>query len=138
MLMQTVAAKRYIRRFTPMMIAYVVVLFAATWAIQTYKPAGAALVILSVLPALPIIGVLIVIGAYLLEEKDEFLRQRIVTAMLFGMGIVLSVATVLGFMQIGGVIGQVDVFWAFPLWCAAWGAAQCFTALRDRMAGAAE
>lgn len=138
MMTQTAAAKRYLRRFIPMIIAYVVILFAASWAIHGYKPEGAALVTLAVLPALPIIGVLFVIAAYLLEEKDEFLRQRIVTAMMFGTGIVLSVATVLGFLQIGGVIGHVDVFWAFPLWCAAWGVAQCVTALRDRMAGAGE
>jgi len=135
---RTPAAKRYIRRFIPSMIAYVAILFAATRAIETYKPMGAALVGLSILPALPIIGVLVVIGAYLIEETDEYLKQRIVTAMMFGTGIVLSVSTMLGFLQIGGVIDHVDVFWGFPLWCAAWGVAQCLMSLRDRMAGAGE
>jgi len=135
---QTPAGKRYLRRFFPMIIAYVVVLFAATYAIDLYKPQGAALIVLAILPALPIIGVLIVIGAYLLEERDEFLRQQVVTAMTFGTGVVLSAATMLGFLQIGHVIDHVDVFWAFPLWCAAWGLAQCWLSLRDRMAGAGE
>ncbi|MBO9715007.1 hypothetical protein [Sphingomonas sp.] len=132
---RTAAAQRYLRRFTPMMIAYVVVLFAATWAIEAYKPHGAALVALSVLPALPIIGVIAVIGLYLAEETDEFLRQRIVACQLFGVGVLLSASTVLGFLQIGGVIGKVDVFWGFPLWCAAWGLAQCALSLRDQYRG---
>lgn len=126
------ATRRYLRRFMPTMIAYVVVLFATVHLINTYKPAGAVLVALSVLPALPIISALAVIGLYLAEETDEYLKGRIVTAMLIGTGAVLSVATVIGFMQIADVIGKVDVFWAFPTWCAVWGLAQCALALRDR------
>ena len=132
---QSPAARRYIRRFTPTMIAYVAILFAASWAVDAWHPAGPVLWALSVLPALPIIGVLVVIGLYLAEETDEYLRQRIVTAALFGIGAILSVSAVLGFLQFNGVVGKVDVFWAFPGWCAAWGLAQCWMALRDRMGG---
>jgi hypothetical protein len=135
MVHQTPAARRYLKRFAPTMIAYVVVLFSATYAVKAFHPSGAALIALSILPALPIIAVLVVIGLYLVEETDEYLRQRIVTAMLFGIGVVLAVSTVLGFLQINDVVGKVDVFWGFPGWCAAWGLAQCGLALRDRMAG---
>lgn len=127
------AARRYLRRFIPTIIAYVAVLFASSFAIEAWNPSGPVLVLLSILPALPIIAVLVVIGLYLTEETDEYLRSRIVTAMLIGTGAVLSVATVMGFMQIGGVIGTIDVFWAFPLWCIVWGLAQCGLGLRDRM-----
>lgn len=130
---QTPAARRYVKRFAPTMIAYVAVLLAATWAVAAWHPAGPLLWALSVLPALPIIGVLVVIGLYLAEETDEYLRQRIVTAMLFGIGAVLAASTVLGFLQFNGVVGAVPVFWAFPGWCAAWGLAQCWMWLRDRM-----
>lgn len=132
---KTPAARRYLKRFAPTMIAYVVILFAATYAVRSWHPTGALLWTLSVLPAVPIIGAMIVIGLYLVEETDEYLRQRIVTAMLFGIGAVLSVSTVLGFLQINDVVGKVDVFWGFPGWCAAWGLAQCWMALRERVAG---
>lgn len=132
---RTPAARRYLKRFTPTMIAYVAILFAATWAVQAWHPTGIVLWVLSVLPALPIIGVLVVIGLYLAEETDEYLRQRIVTAMLFGIGVVLSASAVLGFLQFNGVVGKIDVFWSFPGWCAAWGLAQCWMALSDRMGG---
>ena len=127
------AARRYLKRFTPTMIAYVVILFAATSAVNAWHPAGPLLWTLSVLPALPIVAVMIVIGVYLAEETDEYVRQQLATAMLFGTGVVLSVSTVLGFLQMNGVIGKIDVFWAFPGWCAAWGLAQCWMSLRDRM-----
>lgn len=125
------ATRRYLKRFVPTMIAYVIVLFACTRAIREWEPEGIALITLSVLPALPIIVCLGVIGFYIAEEPDEYIKGRIVTAMMWGTGAVLAVATVLGFLQIGKVIGQVDVFWAFPLWCATWGLVQCFMALRD-------
>ncbi|NML07415.1 hypothetical protein [Sphingomonas sp. G-3-2-10] len=129
------AARRYLKRFMPVMLAYVIVLFGVSWLIKATQPAGVALAALSVLPALPIIAVIIVIGLYIAEETDEYLRQRIVTAMLFGIGVVLSASTVLGFLQMNDVIGPVQVFWGFPAWCAAWGLAQCWMGLRERMAG---
>jgi hypothetical protein len=140
MKMATPAGRRYLRRFFPTMIAYVLVLFACVWAIRHWEPQGAALVALSVLPALPIIGTIVVMGLYLVEETDEFLRQRIASCMLFGTGVLLAVATVYGFLVNGGAIeAEADLLlWVFPLWCASWGLAQCAVGLRDRMAGDGE
>lgn len=129
------AARRYLKRFIPTTLAYVVAVFGTSYAVHAGHPGGAALVALSILPALPILGMLLVIGLYLYEETDEFVRQRIVIAMLFGIGVLLAAASVLGFLQIYKVIGAIDVFWAFPVWCATWGAAQCMLSLRDRLSG---
>ncbi|WP_010544493.1 hypothetical protein [Sphingomonas elodea] len=137
MVSRTAAARRYMRRFVPTMIGYVVLVIGTSLAVSRFHPAGGALVALSILPALPILGMLLVIGLYVREETDEYLRQRLVTAMLFGIGVVLAAATVLGFLQIYRVLGQIDVFWAFPLWCASWGLAQCVLAWRDRAGDAA-
>ena len=134
----TAATKRYLRRFFPTMAAYVIALFFATWAIKHWQPEGPLLVFLSVLPALPIIGVIAVIGLYLVEETDEYLRGRAVSAMVIGMGIMLSVASAWGFMEEGGVVPHVPAYWAFIVWCAAWGLAQCGMGLRERMQGDGE
>ncbi len=134
---KTPAARRYLKRFVPTMIAYVVLVMVTSLIVAKLHPTGAALVALSVLPALPILGILVVIGLYVREESDEYVRQRLVVAMLFGIGVVLAAATVLGFLQIYHAIGQIDVFWAFPVWCASWGLAQCAMAWRDRVEGAA-
>ena len=137
MLSRTPAARRYMQRFVPTMTAYVVLVLGTSLAVARFHPTGVALVVLSILPALPILGILLVIGLYVREESDEYVRQRLVIAMLFGIGVVLAAATVLGFLQVYHAIGQIDVFWAFPLWCASWGLAQCAMAWRDRAGDAA-
>lgn len=140
MKMATAAGRRYVRRFIPTMTAYVVVLLGCVWAIRHLHPTGLALVVLSVLPALPVVAVIAVMGLYLVEETDEFLRQRIGSCMLFGTGVLLSVTTVYSFLVNGGAI-QADpelLMWVFPLWCASWGAAQCVAGLYDRRAGQGE
>ena len=131
----TPAGRRYLKRFAPTMTAYVVALYASNRMAEAWQPDGAALVALSFLPALPIIGVIFVIGLYLAEEKDEYLRQRIVVSMLVGLGLMLSVTTAWGFLEESGVVPHVPAYFAFILWCAGWGAAQCVIALRERMQG---
>ena len=131
----TAAGRRYLKRFFPTMTAYVVALFGATWALRHYDPQGIALILLSVLPALPIIGVIGVMGLYLLEEKDEYLRARIVTAMLVGLALMLSITSAWGFMEEAGVLPHLPAYFAFIIWCAGWGLSQCVASLRERMGG---
>ncbi|WP_313536058.1 hypothetical protein [Sphingomonas sp.] len=133
MQLKTPAARRYLKRFVPTMIGYVAAVMTTSLSVAWLQPTGAALVALSILPALAIIAMLVVIGLYVREETDEYLRQRIVIAMLFGIGVVLAVSAVLGFLQIYHAIGRIDVFWAFPIWCASWSAAQCLMTWRDRV-----
>ena len=42
------------------------------------------------LPAIPIIGIIAVVGLYLAEEKDEFQRNLLIQSMLWGLGQVES------------------------------------------------
>ncbi|MBR0553436.1 hypothetical protein [Stakelama marina] len=133
--MRTAAAKRYTVRLAVTMIAYIGILFTVLSYIRGYDPQGSLRVLLSLLPALPVIGAIAVMGIYLIEETDEFIRARVAMSMLIGTGLVLSVATVLGFLQITDVVGQVEVFWAFPLWAIGWGLTQCVLNFRDSRAG---
>jgi hypothetical protein len=129
------AQRRYLWRFFPCMIAYALLLIACTWAIKHTHPSGALLVLYSLLPALPLVGAIGVMGLYLVEEQDEFLRARLVTAMIGGIGVTLAVTTVWGFLENGGVVAHFPTFLAFPLWCAAFGLMQCAINLRDHYAG---
>ena len=127
------AQRRYTTRFFFAMGGYVVVLLATTWMIRHWHPRGVALTLLAVLPALPLIGVIAVMGVYLLEERDEFLRQRLITAMMIGRGALLALLTTWGFLANGGVTGEPPAFLAFPAWCFFFGLANCGMALRDRL-----
>lgn len=131
----TPAVKRYLRRMSWAFALYLVALFGANGIDHAYHPQGATLIALSVVPALPIIAFIAIIGRYLVEERDEFLRQRIVTCMLFGTGVLLGAGTVYNFLSGSGAINPMPRLWVFPIWCFSWGAAQCVLALRDRFAG---
>lgn len=132
------AQRRYIARFVPVMIAYVVVLFASTWATKEYAPQGLALYLLSVLPAVPILAVLWIMGVYLREEQDEYVRDRLAAAMLGGIGLTLAVQTVWGFLELGANVGHFPTYLSFPLWCGAYGVVHCLIGLRDRSGGEAQ
>ena len=76
---------------------------------------------LAILPALPIIGVIVIMGLYVVEETDEFMRMRHVMALLTGMGLTLSVTVAWGFLEIYTHVAHLDAFWVFPGFCMAWG-----------------
>lgn len=127
----TPAARRYNGRFLLSMGGYAVVLTGATWIMRQGTPTAPLIALLTVASTLPIAGALIATGAYLLHETDEYLRRRIVAAMLMSFGVILCLASALGFLQQRGVIGGVELLWAFPLWCLLWAVAQCVLMLRD-------
>ena len=85
---------------------------------------GPLLWLVAVAPAIPILGVLGIIGLYLKEEPDEFERAVSVEAMLWGLAAVLAVSTIWGFLSNAEVVPAPPAFLVFPLFCAAWGASQ--------------
>jgi hypothetical protein len=134
---KTPAARRYLKRFAPTMAAYFVALFGANWAMDAWHPTGLPLIALAVLPALPIVTVIGVIGLYLIEERDEYQRAQMVQGMVIGMGFMLALASVWGFLEEAEAVPHVKAYWAFVTWCAGWGVAQCVLKLRERAAGGA-
>jgi len=126
------AQKRYIIRFMPTMAVYVASIFAVTWVFNRYEPTGPAAWALALLPALPLLAVIAIIGVYLHEEADEFIRNVLVEAMLWGMGLTLAIMTVWGFLEIYAETPRLPAFWAFPIFCFGMGVAQPFVKRRYR------
>ena len=52
--------------------------------------------VLATLAAVPVIGVIAVVGRYLARENDEFVRMMVVQALLWGLGITFVADTFLG------------------------------------------
>jgi hypothetical protein len=50
------------------------------------------------------------------EERDEYLRMRMVEQSLVATGIVLAVATLYGFLNAFDLAPRVDAYLAVPLW----------------------
>ncbi len=126
------AARRYMKRFIPSMLLYVVVLTASLVAIGQFRPQGPLLWALAVAPALPILAVIVVMGLFLVEETDELPRLVMAQSMLWGIGITLAVATVWGFLENADLVPHLSSFLMFPLFCGAMGLAQPFIWRRYR------
>jgi hypothetical protein len=117
--------KRYRRRLAVAMVTYSLILIGSLSLLRAAKLA-ALLWIVAAAPAFPILGVLVAMGLYLKEEPDEFERAVHVEAMLWGLGAVLGVSTVWGFLSNAGVVPAPPLFLVFPLFCLAWGFSQPF------------
>jgi hypothetical protein len=72
--------------------------------------------LVAILPALPIIGIFVAIGRYLVEEQDEYVRMLMVRQTLWASGFALSVATVWGFLENFGLVGHVEAYYISVLW----------------------
>lgn len=132
--MRTAAANRYTRHFSIVTAVYCFMVGANVWVSRVLDPSAPILAAMAILTALPIIGMLVVLGVYLRDETDEFIRNRLVTAMLVGLGFLLSLTSVLGFLQFEDLVGELPVFLAFPIWCAAWGMTLGYLTWRDKRA----
>lgn len=126
------AMKRYQRRFWPAMIAYAVLLFTVVRIFETHPPAGALKYALAVAPAIPVVGVIVLLGLYLVEETDEFRRVKVIQAMLCGLGLVLTVTTVWGFLENLAGAPHMPLYLVFPIYCLGMGVAQPIIGWRYR------
>jgi hypothetical protein len=111
------AAKRYIRHFIPLMIAYAVAVIGVSWWFRMGGPQGWLRYPVALLPALPIVGVIYVMGRFIVEQKDEYLRLMMVRQTLFAMGFTLVVCTVWGFLEVYGLVPHVPAYLVFVLFC---------------------
>ncbi|RSY83876.1 hypothetical protein DAH66_12130 [Sphingomonas koreensis] len=132
--MRTEAAKRYQRRFAVVTALYIALVAGNTALTHLTDPTPFAAGAMAILTALPIAAMLALLGIYLREETDEFVRDRTIMSMLIATGVLLSVASIIGMLQFEDLVGTVKVFMAFPLWCAVWGIAQTLLNWRDRRA----
>jgi hypothetical protein len=124
------ATRRYLARFIPLMIVYAIVIFGVSFAFNRLQPVGPMAWALAIVPALPILGVIAVMGLYLREEADEFQRAVLIESMLWGIGLTLAGSTVWGLLEFYVNAPRVPVFWAFPAFCGAMGLAQPFVRRR--------
>jgi hypothetical protein len=88
---------------------------------------------LSVLPALPIIVVIVAMGRYLGEEKDEYQRLKMMQAILVGTAALLTTVIVNDFVQTFAHTVAFPPFTSFIIFAAAMAIVQGVQRLRDRV-----
>jgi cytochrome bd-type quinol oxidase subunit 2 len=107
------ARARYWKRYYSAISVYVVALFSVSWIFRHHHLTGAAAFLLALLPALPIVGVVIIVALYMREETDEVEMAVLTQSMVWGIGLTLTLATLWGFLEAFGQVPHVNGYWAF-------------------------
>jgi hypothetical protein len=126
------AGRRYVYRLFPTMVLYIAFLFLAKWVFHHVHPTRLVVYLLAVLPALPLVGTLAIVGLYITEESDDFERSIIVQSMLWGLGGALSVSTVWGFLEDFANAPHVSTFYVYFFFWIFMGISQPFIRMRYR------
>jgi len=115
-MVRTAAWKRYNWRVIWLSVAYAVFLIGAVYGFKhALVPVGLKYLV-AILPALPIIGIFVAIGRYLVEEQDEFVRMLMVRQILWASAFSLSLATVWGFLDSFELVGHADGYYIVIAW----------------------
>jgi hypothetical protein len=123
------AQRRYNKRVLALSLIYALLLIGAIMIFKRIHPAGPLAWLLAILPALPIIGIVAVMGRYLVEESDEYLRAMETRKSLIATGFMLTVTTGWGFLQSFGLLPHVDFYWATIIWFGGLGVGSCVQAV---------
>lgn len=119
------ALLRFNRRVLTLSVIYALMLVGAAYLFNRHLVVGASAVVAGILPALPIVGIFVAIGYYLIEERDEYLRMLKVRETLWASGFALSVATIWGFLESFDIVGHVEAFYVAVLWFGGLGLGAC-------------
>lgn len=119
------AMGRYNRRMLAAGALYVVGLFTAIWAHDELRPDGILAFAVALLPSIGVLWMVWAMGRLLAEEQDEYLRHKLVRASLFGLGTLLTLATVWGFFEQFDLVPHVPTWAAVPVFALGLGFAQC-------------
>ena len=123
------AGKRYNKRVVWLSLLYAAFLMSAVYGFNRQLLTGPLAYLAAILPALPIIGIFVAMGRYLVEEQDEYVRMLMVRQTLWASAFALSVATVWGFLESFDMVGHVDAFYIAVLWFGGLGLGSCINRL---------
>lgn len=105
------AQTRHDRRVMVTMSIYVVALFAAV----KQTPGTALAYAIAAVPALAVAATFLIIGRYLIEETDEYLRARSVKQIVWATGAAMIFASLWGFLEIAG-LPHLPLYWVTIAW----------------------
>jgi hypothetical protein len=110
------ATRRYNHRVIVLSVVYAALLTSAIYVFKHQLISGPAAWFVAMLPALPIIGIFVVIGRLLVEETDEYLRTLMIRQTLWASGFALSLATLWGFLESFELVDHIESYYVAVLW----------------------
>jgi hypothetical protein len=109
------AARRYNTRVLIAMLIYAILLLTAMAFFKHHHPQRAVAVLVAILPSLPIVALIAIVGLYLKEETDEFQRVLVAQTFLWGMGGTLAVTSLWGFLELFTQVPHLETYLTFAL-----------------------
>jgi len=118
------AGRRYIMRMGASSAAYTVLLPVTLWCWEHFRPGTVVTVLLALAVVLPVFAMFGAVARYLAEETDEYLRHRTVSALLWGLGAVLVLGSLWGFLETFRLVPHVPGWAVVPVWAIGMGIGQ--------------
>jgi hypothetical protein len=128
----TIAQQRYNQRVLRLSVAYALFLFAAVFLLSRGMVHGPLAYVLGVLPALPVCGFFWMMGRYLIEESDEYLRMLQIRQLLIATGIALTAMTIWGFLEGFALVPHIVAYLWAVVWVGALGIGACINRVVER------
>lgn len=114
--MNSAAMRTYNRRMIAASFAYVVLLLGCVSIASHFAPPAPVRVLLAIAAALPVMFMIRAMALLIKEERDEYLRMRIVEQVLIATGFLLAATTLYGFLNAFDLAPRMDAYLAVPLW----------------------
>ena len=120
----TPASRRYLRRVIAAAAFYMVILFVCIRVVRTIPIHGWALYAIALLPAVPVLGILVIQAVYLQEETDEYLRMVTVRSLMVAAGAMLAIIVVNDFLRVIAQRAALTPFFSFTVFFLSFALAQ--------------
>lgn len=128
------AQRRYNKRVLLLSLVYAAALFLAVHLLSRHLVAGPLAYAVGVLPAIAVSGYFWLMGRYLVEETDEYLRMLQIRQLLIATAIALTAATIWGFLEGFELVPHL-VGYAWPIvYFGGLGAGACVNRMIERRA----
>ncbi|WP_336985398.1 hypothetical protein [Altererythrobacter aquiaggeris] len=126
------AVATYTKGIMASSFAYAIGLGIAVRLHNTMELTGIIAVLVALLPVIPTLAMVYVMGKYLTDETDEYLKHRAMIANVMGLGAVLCAGSLWGFLETFEIVPHVPGWWVVPIWAIGLGIGQCWMTFRDR------
>jgi hypothetical protein len=130
---QSIAQRRYQRDVMVLAAVYLLLVLCSAWIVKHGTTSHLLLYVCSVVPAVPIIGVIARMARYLREETDEYQRLLRMESILAGTGAMLAVLVVSDFLRSFANTGNLPPFTLFLVFALSMAATELVQYLRNRV-----
>jgi hypothetical protein len=130
--MMSPAQRRWLRSCLIGSALVIVLALAAAATFRLWHLKGLPAYPVAVLPALPILWVLVEWGRFLAQEKDEFQRNVVIQSLLGGTGGILATTLIWGYLEDFAHAPHLNLIWIFPLFVLFMAIARLLVMLRYR------